>query len=929
MSNFYSVVQYQNLPGETDFTVTFPFLRDTHVFVYRGENLLPRLQYTWLSPNVIRLNNGLVGDEVLTIRRFTFKDARLAKYNDGSILTSLELNEVTLQLLYLIQELHDFRVIGDGEEPIPGSPGDFDPGEFIQDIIDALEQTPIWATLTSLIPLVDLNAESVIRNALSVHENWKIDQQQFIDLDEFKVESGAEIVRVEDLIQEEAVARATAITALSASISENSAWIVTFEDAYADDQTAIATRFNLVEAEVSDNGAFVAEFRQAFVSEESAVATLVNEVEARLLTNELDNELESLAGGSSWIGGVVTRVSDAEGGLVAEGQRIDSLVSAVSVLDDDLNTVSQNVALAQTTADTAVTRTTALAEFAFVLGAATGLDPDNFNPATLAAAVEDRWSVYADDAAGVAKAEAISTIQAQSRPIFYSFNVVPTAVPGQVGFRSGWPEGFPDGSIWVRRFTYGGQNVTWTYKWQRGATSLNGLFGIDPTDPEPYAYLVTSSDSNLRGRWVNGDVQVVGALAQQMSSATIGPGSAAAILRGQVQAQVDGTVGAVQTSLLAEINEVENDVGELTTNVNLQYSMRMNVNLPDGPVVAGYGLGLAGTPEAGIRSDFIVMADHFSIVRPPTGDIVEGQFTGSPIVPFTVDSGSNTVHINGDLFISDNLFGYEGRLRQIVAGRIVLGDMTSDPPSITNGWNSLVNPSGFRLELTSSTDGFWGGTSGRNYLLWAGTGNTKNDNTAVFWVDEDGNAFFGGQVIAAGITGSLMDAIPIQYTAPSPTQAPSNGDYVTVGNAIIQANATTQRARRPFAIISVNMFGVGAKGGMARLQMRVGTAGDFGPWTTVSVHTVDMTTYANSLTLAGGMAATTGGDVQLRVQIREFDGQQPQSEGFSGVLLALPAGTSGQVLQDSPSGPDPGGSGTVPTLPNPDPGVPVTPGDEP
>lgn len=888
MSNFYSVVQYQNLPGETDFVVTFPFLRKEHVFVYRGENLVSRFTYEWTGPQTIRLNVPLGESEILTFRRFTFKDFRLAEYTDGSILTALELNEVTLQLLYLIQELWDFRQIGEEGVPVPGDPGDggLPPG-LIDDLIAALQDTPIFQTLTQLIPLVDLNAESIIRNALEVHDNWRLDQTRSIQV-------GANIQQLTEAVETETTAR--------------------------------VTQFNMISARVDDNEAFVAEFQEAFAGPDSAVATLVTNLGAKLEISGLDSALAA----SDFVSGVVTRVTNTENGLVAEGQRIDSLVSLV---DDTI----LNVALAQNTANTAVDRTTALAQTLFILGAATGVDPDNFDPANLAASIENLWEVYADDVAGTAEANAVSTLQAQTRPIFYSDDVndepvIPSPVAGTPGFREGFPTGFFNGSIWVRRFNYEGRVTTFSYTWQPNVFNLNGLTGIDPEEPEPYAYLVGGP---FPGRWVNQDVQVVGALAQQITNVNIGPDHAAALLRNQLQVQVDDSIAALASQFEIRITPIEVDLEELGddledleidlenlgNNIDIQYSLRMNTTVNGQPVIAGYGLGLQATPQ-GSRSDFIVMADHFSVIRPPaSGTLENGQLTGfAPIVPFSVDATTGNVYINGNLFVQDNLFGYQGRLRKVHAGQIVLGQMSGDPQEISPTWNTLVDPNGYRLELNSSTDGFWTGPN-RNYLMWAGDGD-RNDNNAVFWLDSDGNAFFGGDVLAAGVTGSLMDALPIQYSGPE-TTAPSNGSWITVGNAIVQANATTARARRPFAIVTVNMYGDNANGGLARLQMRTGSAGNFGSWETVSQHANDMTTFGSAITLSGGTAGTTTGDVQFRVQIAALDGNLPRSNGFSGVLLALPAGTGGNILPDAPAGPSPGGGGSVPVNPDPSPGEPV------
>lgn len=922
MSNYYSVVQYTNAGGETDFTVAFPFLRRDHVFVYIGDALQPSWTYEWIDQQTIRLAEPLDFGVALTFRRFTFKDARLAEYTDGSILTALELNEVTLQLLYIIQEMWDFRKIGeDNDITVPGDPEDAKvPQALLDEIIAALEETPIFQTLTSLIPLVDLNAESVIQNALLQHENWKLDGFREELRKQFEVETGANIVDLQNTVETETTALATTLSAVTARVDDNEAGLIAFQSAYADDQSARAVQFNDIFTSLEDAESSIASLQLSESSQDASIATLTTELTAKLNTADLDSELAT----SSVISGLETSVSNVQGDLTAETARIDS----------SLSTVNSNLAVAQTTANTAVSRTESLADTVFTLGSVVSGDPDAIDPVSLATAIENQFNTYADLQAETAKAEAISTLQAQTKPIFYSpgqfGDSPPSADINDPGYREGYPNGFPDGAVWVRTFSFDTKATTFTYVWERGNTSLANTLGIDVNNPEPYIYVKTTGTSSFRGRWVNSEVGVIGALAQQMSNVNIGPDHAASLLRNQVQSQLNSTVGAIETQLTSRINQVENtvdtvdgEVTELVTNVDLQYALRMNLTRGNGePIVAGYGLGLSGSDSAGFRSDFVVMADNFAVIKPPTnGDYENGSLVGfSTVAPFVVDSSSGSVIINGDLFISDTLHAYSGRIREVVAGKITLGQLSGDPQVIDPNWNSLVDPNGFRLELNSSTNGYWTGPN-RNYLMWAGTG-TRNDNNGTFWLDSTGNAFFGGNVLAAGITGSLMDAVPIDYTAPQVTTAPSGGAWATVGNAVVQANATTARARRPFAILTINMFGTNAKGGEARLQMRTGSNGNFGSWITVAQHTNDMTSYGSALTLSGGLGSTTTGDVQLRVQIREWNGQFPQSNGYSGMLLALPAGTAGTILQDSSSGPSAGGSGSVPTSPDPNPSDP-------
>lgn len=95
--------EYVALAGQRDFDVSFPYLSTAHVRVMVNGELYPQLE--WLSPTRLRLAAALVGGETVVIERYTPIEQMLVKFQDGSILTSEDLNKAVEQLLYKQQEI--------------------------------------------------------------------------------------------------------------------------------------------------------------------------------------------------------------------------------------------------------------------------------------------------------------------------------------------------------------------------------------------------------------------------------------------------------------------------------------------------------------------------------------------------------------------------------------------------------------------------------------------------------------------------------------------------------------------------------------------------------------------------------------------------------------------------------------------------------
>jgi len=112
----YSYVQYAGSGTTGPFTVSFPYLLQEHVKLYRGLDLLAGTytqllvsgtDYTWTSGTQVQLTSALVNGTTLTIRRETPTTTRLVDWSDGSNLNAADMDTADLQNFYAIQDQQD------------------------------------------------------------------------------------------------------------------------------------------------------------------------------------------------------------------------------------------------------------------------------------------------------------------------------------------------------------------------------------------------------------------------------------------------------------------------------------------------------------------------------------------------------------------------------------------------------------------------------------------------------------------------------------------------------------------------------------------------------------------------------------------------------------------------------------------------------
>jgi len=112
----FALDEYTASPSQTDFTITFSYLQESHVLVYVDGTLKTQgasNDYTFFNATTIRFNSGLTGGELVIIQRATSQSTRLTDYTAGA-LTEADLDNDSTQAFYFNQEAIDIanRALG-------------------------------------------------------------------------------------------------------------------------------------------------------------------------------------------------------------------------------------------------------------------------------------------------------------------------------------------------------------------------------------------------------------------------------------------------------------------------------------------------------------------------------------------------------------------------------------------------------------------------------------------------------------------------------------------------------------------------------------------------------------------------------------------------------------------------------------------------
>jgi hypothetical protein len=271
----YSFVMYLAEAGAT-YTIPFPFLHTNDVRVFAGDaGDAVEQSVTWTGPTSIQLVGDVPQGILVTLRRFTKRDAALVVVADGAQLPAHDLNTNTKQLLYIIQEQIDFGTYGGSGIPgggagWPGSGGTTDPN--IQQIIDQLMQSPVMGLLVSRLDDIDdlgnTMLEELLRSDQTFDERRKIAGRlalaetslssltddahsvatQVTELFAKFDDAAAQFIQVNQALATETEARTTSVTQLNAAIGGNTSRITSAEQAIANEVEARSTAMTTLTA---------------------------------------------------------------------------------------------------------------------------------------------------------------------------------------------------------------------------------------------------------------------------------------------------------------------------------------------------------------------------------------------------------------------------------------------------------------------------------------------------------------------------------------------------------------------------------------------------------------------------------------------------------------------------------------------------------
>jgi hypothetical protein len=357
-------VAYAAAAGQRDFDVPFPFINRSHVKVRVNGTLTTPL--SWPTAARLRLPNEVSGGAVVEIERETPIEEQLVQFQDGNILTAEDLNKAVQQILYRQQEvsaLYD-RSLRAAQVRVGDNLGIVtNPEDVAQELAELVLEEDVLNEFRSRIADIDLNADSIIAQALNLDlvdgavDTLRTDftglaaivdnllggdpgsgiatliaeeRQERIDGDNalastFNIlgaRSGDNLSFILDTSKTRVSpteSLAQRFSALSATDASNTALIQTEQTARINGDSALASNITTLGTQVSANAAAIVTEQTARVNGDAAEAAARQALAARVGTAEtaIVNEQTARANGdgalSSTLTALTARVTDAEG----------------------------------------------------------------------------------------------------------------------------------------------------------------------------------------------------------------------------------------------------------------------------------------------------------------------------------------------------------------------------------------------------------------------------------------------------------------------------------------------------------------------------------------------------------------------------------------------------------------------------------------
>jgi hypothetical protein len=305
----YSFVMYL-AEDVADYTIPFPYLHTDDIRVFAGDTGdAVEQSFNWINPTTVRLSGSAPVGILVTIRRFTPRDDSLVHIQEGTMLPAAELNMLSRQLLFVMQEQIDFGSYGGGGLPGGGSgwpnPGGGNPSLPIQEIIDQLMQSPVMGLLVSKLDDIDDSAETMMDELLRSDQMFDARRQldgrlafaettlRIIQDDKTSLveqvtelfakfdDTAAQVLEVRQALATESEARATLATQLNAAIGVAESHITTVEQAVATENEARASAITTVRSDFDTaNKAIYQTLATTYTTKDQAQIIAQTQVEA-------------------------------------------------------------------------------------------------------------------------------------------------------------------------------------------------------------------------------------------------------------------------------------------------------------------------------------------------------------------------------------------------------------------------------------------------------------------------------------------------------------------------------------------------------------------------------------------------------------------------------------------------------------------------
>lgn len=160
-------VTYTGDDATVNFSVPYPYILATHVYVYVNDIIrLDPSDYAWSDSATITFVTAPAQDDSIYIKRATPGDSRLVNFQNGAVLTEAELDMSANQNFYLAQEAKEnYADLLNAEMVRIGTPSGItstDPVEWIDSAIDTMLADATAAALQARVTDIDDNGQAII-----------------------------------------------------------------------------------------------------------------------------------------------------------------------------------------------------------------------------------------------------------------------------------------------------------------------------------------------------------------------------------------------------------------------------------------------------------------------------------------------------------------------------------------------------------------------------------------------------------------------------------------------------------------------------------------------------------------------------------------------------------------------------------------------